>query len=50
MNKLTITITITDPEVLEDYEHFNEDSFRDDLYYHLQYLLDVAEIEVEKEG
>ena len=50
MNKLTITITITDPVVLEAWDHATEEFIENDFIGCPEYWLDGADIEVEKEG
>ncbi len=49
MKKLTIKITQTDPDILEWFKDYEEDSFKEDLLYHLQYLLEDADVEIVKE-
>jgi hypothetical protein len=49
MNKLTITITITDPDLLAFLENYSEDKIVKVVLNHQTLWLDGAEIEVEKE-
>jgi len=49
MNKLTITITITDPEILDVHKDTHEEIIVDDFLDCPGAWLDGAEIEVEKE-
>lgn len=48
MNKLTIKITITDPEILETYEDIGEDFIIEDFMDEPFAWLDGADIEVER--
>ena len=49
MNKLTITITITDPEILDVHKDTHEEIIVDDFLACQEAWLDGAEIEVVKE-
>ena len=49
MNKLMITITITDPAIFKPFEDESEDYIADDFLSCPEYWLDGADIEVEKE-
>lgn len=49
MKKLTITITITDPETLEDYEETSEDLIVADFLDCPEAWVSDAEVEVAKE-
>ena len=50
MNRLTITIAITDPEALAEYEDVAEEIIADDFLNQPFSWFDGADIEVEKEG
>ena len=49
MNKLTITITITDPAIFKPFEADSEEYIADDFLSCPEYWLYGADIEVEKE-
>ena len=49
MNKLTITITITDPETLESWADASEETIREDFENYPDCWVENVDIEVEKQ-